>query len=349
MNTMSPPKARASCQVPFEFLAAKLRGRRSRLWEGRRLRDLSRERTVGDLALRLFPREDVPDAIGLERHLLAGCVRELGSMDFYLAEAYHDFYIALLARYAVENLKVILRLFQKEGGKADPSAYLVELPRELSIPVEKLLGSADVKEFIMWTPLEAVAACAREALPLYVRSQRKAYLEVAFDKGYWLGVWEKLGRLPAEDREQCSVLLRCEFEAMRVLGTLRAAATYHIPWEEWQALLPRLPGETGSLELRRIHGRPELELIREQVPWARHALRRFVAPGEVPDFARLEEALWQETARLANRQYYTATSAPAILVSYFYLKRHELRRLMALTQMVRYGGKEDEIAAYLET
>jgi vacuolar-type H+-ATPase subunit C/Vma6 len=363
MEAKSAPKVRPSCVVPLEFLNAKVRGRRSQLYEGPRLQQLSRERTIGDLSRRLYPNEGIPDPLSLERRLLRGCVGDLSFLGFFLGEPYQAFYSALLDRYPVENLKVLLRLFTQEPESVGPGSrpaekreaqeaiadeLLLDLPRGPSLPARELLRSAQVDEFVARIPLWTVRACAKKALPLYHEGRRRAYLEMAFDQGYWLSVWESLARLPAGERRECSAPLQCEFDAMRLLGTLRAAGTYGLPWDEWESVLPAGQGGISTSTLRSIHARPDLEHVGRAVRWAKAALDRYLRPEDAPDLGRLEEVLWRETVSLANRQHYASVSASAALVSYFYLKREELRRLLGLTQMLRYGKAENEVSAYLE-
>ncbi len=349
MRRTSPANVRAQAlsEVPFEFVNARLRGRRSRFYEGARLRELTRERTVEDLAWRLFPGEEVSDPSALERRMLSACAAELDSVTAYLAGPQLALVRALLDRYAVENLKVLLRLFAPEGQGADPAAHLIDLPPALSLPVEELAGSGGVEGFIARIPLGTVRECAQQALPLYGETGRRAYLEMAFDKGYWTGVREALEGLPPGERRQCSAPVACEFDAMGLLGTLRASSTYGIPWEQWETLLPAGWGRISRGQLRRIHANPELGDVVESLPWLQRVLGDSVSPDEAPDLGRLEEALWHEAVRLANRQYYEMLAGPAVLVSYFYLKREELRHLLALTQMLRYGEGEAQIVEYL--
>ena len=105
MESASPAWAPALSEVPAEFVTANLRGRRSRLYEGERLRELARLGSVADLAWRLFPRHELPDPFALERRLRSACTAELASVATYLKGRLRGVYCALLDRYAVENLK----------------------------------------------------------------------------------------------------------------------------------------------------------------------------------------------------------------------------------------------------
>ncbi len=348
MNTTSPAVVQAFGGLPLEFVNAKLRGRRSRLYEGRRLRDLADEGAIPELASRLYPRDDIREPVPLERRVRAACVAELASFARWLDGPYRTLYCALLNRYAVENLKVLLRLRERSGAEGEPADHLVGPSPWFSLPVEELLGSAEVGEFIAAIPLLRVRECAGEALPLYNDTGRRAYLEMAFDRGYWLGVWDAVARLSGSEAAQCAGPIRVEFDVLRLLATLRAGANYDIPWEEWRAVVPVGDGAIGLETLRRIHEEPTLEFARAALPWRDGVLTRRLAQDEAPDLGRVEEALWHETVRLANRQYYSFSEGPAVLVSFYYLKREELRHLMAIIQMLRYGRTGEEVARHLE-
>ena len=329
--------------IPSEFLAAKLRGRRTTLYEGARLRELARAESVEELAWRLFPREDIRDRAALERRLLNACVADLSSFLPYVDGAYYNLFLRLLDRYVVENLKVLLRLWSGGERPEEPSPYLIELPASLSLPVEELLRAAGPEEFVGRLPRPFLCEAAAEAMPLYVQTGRRAYLEMALDRGYWLGVWDALSRLPAEDAQGCQAAIRCEFDAMQLLATMRAAGAYGLDWGGWKPFLVRGPGRITTETLRRVHAAPEVESVLDEVRWLRQVVGRVGAPEERLDRGGLEEALWRESVRLANRQYYGSFSGPVVLVCYYYLKRSEMRRLFSLTQMLRYGTAPEEM------
>ena len=333
-------RVRALGDVPGEFLYAKLRGRRSRLLEGERLRDLAREPSLRDLALRLFPRERVDGRAELERLILSRCVAELDRLGRYVTGARGEFYRSLLDRYPVENLKVLLRL---HGSQEDAFAHLMDLPPDLELPVDRLAACPGVEEFVEAIPLPHVQRCALDVLGVYAETGNRAYLEMAFDQGYWQGVWDGMGRLSAPDAKQCVGPVRAEFDAMRLLATLRAAAVYGLSWEQWAPVLPAGPGRLSETTLRDVHARPDLEHVAERLA----ALGRS-SGGEMPqDIGGLEEVLWRRAVHAADRQFYASSSAVALLVSYFYLKRHETRHLLGLAQMLRYGRPPDEVVDYL--
>jgi hypothetical protein len=128
-----------------------------------------------------------------------------------------------------------------------------------------------------------------------------------------------------------------------LLSTLRASATYQIPWEHWEVLMPVGPGSLSLSAVRRLHEDPDPALAVACLPppavsWS----------GEgTADLGHLEEALWTRVVHQANRQYYRTTGSSGVVIGYYYLKRQELRHLLGLTQMLRYGKGAAEIVDYL--
>ena len=339
MTSALPADAQAPAlgDVPGEFLFAKLRGRRSLLLEGDRLRELAREPSLPDLALRLYPHERVAGRSDLERVILRGCVAELNGLARYAGGPRGVLYRRLLDRYRVENLKVLLRL---HGSKEDPSPYLIDLPDNRALPVDVLRAAPTVGAFVDAIPLPFVRSGAREAMDAHEATRNRAYLEMAFDRGYWEGVRDAIGRLPAAEARRCAGPIRAEREAMRLLATLRASAVYALSWEEWSPYLPPAAGGAPDEMLQAVHARPDIDRLVDTVPF----LRRVPGVGAAADIGELEEVLWQRTVHAADRQFYSTSSAGALLVSYFYLKRNETRRLLELAQRLHHGRTPEETA-----
>lgn len=342
MKAASPidVRARGLGEVPLEFVNAKLRGRRARLYEGARLRHLVEQDNVQDLAYELFPREDLVTQVELERHLAAECAGELGRFAPYVTGAYGALYDALLSHFAVENLKVLLRVLGREDARRLADRHTVALPARLELPVDELLRSRDEQQFAARIPLPSVRSAVQGALPLFEETERRGFLEMAMDRGRWEAVAAALDALPRRDRAACRPPIACESDGLRLAGALRAATVYEMPWERFEALLPAGPGELSVADLRRVYARPQSETVLEVLPELRHFLED---PGRAGSPGALEEAMWRRTLREANRQYYGHLSGPAILVSYYYLKRNEQRSLAMLAQMVRVGMRRRAI------
>ena len=334
-------------EVPSEFLYAKLHGRRTTLYEGERLRALADATEVADLAYRLYPHGDISDQIGLELQIQNACVEELAFVGRYAAGAQGDLYTALMNRYVVEDLKVLLRRYGQEAGVPE-QASLIRLPPGYSLPLEDLAESAGIEDFISRIPQQSLRQGAEEALPLYHETGRKAFLEMGLDRGCWQAVGTALRALTQEDREECEGPVRCEFDTVRFTAVLRAARVYGLTFERFETMVPTGWGRLTHDMMRRLFEDPRqenaLRMLSSIAPGARRHLR---AEGEA-DIMALEDALWRTTARLARRRFETSASGFGLLVSYFYMKQEETRRLLSLTQMVRRRMAAEDIVSYLE-
>ncbi len=342
-------RERAAIPVPSRFLYAKLRARRAALYEGERLLALADALDIQDLAARLFPHESLRDQFELELRIQAACVAELCSLGRFVSGAEAGLYQAVLERYRVENLKALLRVFRPgENGQNASGADLVELPECCCLPERRLLESADVAQFVERIPMPLVRDAARETMPFNERQGRKAFLEMAFDKGYWTGVGQAHARLSASDRRASGMPLRCEYDAMRLVAVLRAAWVYDLSWDAFGPLLPDGWGVLARERLRQLFHAPEVGNVRDALGRFGRACRDALSDEEIRQITPLEELLWHETARLAERQFHRARSGFAVLVGYFYLKHEELRHLLSLTQMIRRGMERRRIVRYLE-
>ncbi len=332
--------ASTSLELPLEFLNAKLRGRRRTVFEGDRLRELERSSDVEELARRIFPRETIAGRLGLERRLRQRCISELTFFLGYAPAQVGRFYAALVRRYQIESILVLLRLFYGGREEPEPEQYVPDLPASLSVPAGELLSSSDLKEFFGRLPGDLSDAAAR-TLELCQGTRATGLAEMALERVYWKGVTEACAALPPTWRGECSPPVLWELDTARLLGVLRAGRSYDIEWEQLQSLLPRrgsLREARGGLALsdallKQLHSDPSAERIVAAVPPLRG-----VEAGE--DLVELEDLLWRRLFRLAERLFYGVLEGPAILVSYYYLRRNELRVLTALAERLHWGRRE---------
>ena len=322
--------------VPPEFLSAKLRGCRRRVYEGRRLRELAACPNVEELGRRLYPREPVMGRLALERRLRQDCLDELSSFTYLLSEGFARFYTALLRRFQIDNVLVLLRLFV--GGREEPSPqrYLVKLPAAMAVPAGELLSSRDPDEFLARLP-EDLAAAAAGAREIERQEGTTAFVEMALERAYWEQVVEALRGLPPAESAACAAPVLCDLGAARLLAVLRAGRQYELRWDRLQPLLPPWPADLRPCPAVLMADGRLAELHRDPSPARVTAMLRFVRPQEAQSLPDLEDRLWKETFRVANRLYYAMSEGRAILVSYFYVRRNELKALTKLVESVHYG------------
>jgi vacuolar-type H+-ATPase subunit C/Vma6 len=313
------------------------------MYEGDRLDELSRVGTVRELGMELYPRRDFRDQFQLERHMAADCAAELASFLPYLSGALGQLYEALVHSFPLENLKTLLRLVLS-GSDQEPEELLIEMPEELALPVQDLARAQSAAEFVERVPLPRVKSCAWNVLPYYAEDQNAALIEMAFDQGYWLDVQDALGKLGGK-RKKIARPVQLEFDTVRLVSVLRAARVYDMSWNRVRRVMPEGWGKLSMQDLQDLHQDPDPRNVADRMPW----LGPLSPPsGVLRDEGRLEDLLWHRIVQLSNRQWYRRMEGPAAIVSYYYLKREELRHLLSLTQMLRLKRSTREIAEYLE-
>jgi len=263
-------------------------------------------------------------------------VRELTSFLHYLSGAPARFYVALVRRFQVDNVLVLLRLFAGGAQEPSPERYVLELAPEMAVPAGELLSSSDPEEFVAKLPAD-LAGDAAGTVELYREHGTSAFTEMAIERAYWMRLLEALSSLGHTDRQACAGPLLWELGAARLLAVLRAARSYDAPWEQLRPLLPPWPAGMDPLPcvvlpdstLQALYDAPTAEAVAARVP--------IVQPALAESLTDLEEHLWTQTFRQANRLHYGVLEGAAILVSYFYVRRNELRNLTRLAECVYYG------------
>lgn len=326
----------AQMSVPMSFINAKLRGRRRRVYEGDRLSHLQQHRSVHRVWVELYPREGGTGRVALERRLRENCVAELASFTHLLPPGVADFYNALLLRFRIDNILVLMRLFAGGREAVQPEEFVPELPEKLRVPSGELLGSPNLEAFVAALPPDL----AREAAPtisLYEEHRTIAFTEMALERAWWLGICEQLENQPRKHRHHCAAPLLSELASARVLAALRAGRNYDIEWEDLEPQLPPVgPGPQegpdaplSDQRLRDLFEDPSPANVAATVPRA----DKEVAESLID----LEERMWETTYRIANRIYYGVMEGPSIVVSYFYVRRNELKNLIKTVESIHYG------------
>ena len=113
---------------------------RSFLYEGDRLLDLCNLRSAGDLATELLPDYPVTDALELERSLVVAHVKELLRVLSFLDGDNLRFFQWELARYRLENIKVVLRSGFSGESPETTRRLLADLPEPLWLPLDELVA-----------------------------------------------------------------------------------------------------------------------------------------------------------------------------------------------------------------
>ena len=120
-------------QKDFDYLAARVHGRRSRLAEGSTLDRLSQVRAVPELCRALALPPEI-SALDLQRTLAREAFEEVSELAACLSGAAGRLLEWLRVRYQVENLKVLVRGALAGRSAASLEPYLLPVPEDLRLP-----------------------------------------------------------------------------------------------------------------------------------------------------------------------------------------------------------------------
>ena len=150
-------KQRAESAASEDFIVAKVRGMRSKLFEGSRLAALADSKSLPELFRRVRAGDTFEDHLAFERDLLADQVRDLDKISRHLSGHILRLVQWLLVHFELENLKVVLRAYLSKKTLAETEAVMAPVPAWLALPVSRLFDAPDLRRF--------AAASARRRIP----------------------------------------------------------------------------------------------------------------------------------------------------------------------------------------
>jgi V/A-type H+-transporting ATPase subunit C len=321
----------------FDFLTARLHGRRSRLAEGDRLEELCRSGSFDELGGLLYPATEFHAVGDFQRRLAQDLIRELWGFLKSLEGAGADLVAWALVRFQVENIKVLLRSLMRRTPLEAPEEYLLSLPENLALDVPSLFSSGSLEEFAEHLPAGAPRNSLAQAVHTYHEQRRPFFFEAALDCGYFQELFTRTERLPHGSRELVQPLMEQEVDAFHLMLVVRGKFQYGLD----PGLLPPLHVSRSRISRQRFNkmlDAPDVHAV------ARLALRRAIdglpAPSNAPATvaaSALETFSWQRFLRLANRAFRHSHMGLAALFGYIGIRRVEVANLITVSEGILTG------------
>lgn len=326
-------------RLSFAFVNAKVRGMRSFLHEGDRLMALAALRSVGELISRLLPDDPITSTIEFERCLVVDHVKGLLRIQQYLHGAMARFYEWQLARYTLENIKVILRSASSGESAEDTRALLADLPPPLDLPLTQLVS-------VRSSPESMPALIASRELSVLLRDAVLAadgdpfVLESALDAGYLRALARSAHLLPRRHRRGAAELVACEIDHANVMLALRSRLNYDLDAEAVEPYFVQGGQRITAANWRALLADTSAERAAE-------LLRMSVLQDE--SAARMQWRLARRLYRKATRTFRMSMFNFGVVAAFFYIKRAELADLLQVVGMLTYGLPAQDLRARLVT
>ncbi len=134
--------------------------------------------------------------------------------------------------YEVDNLKAVLRGILSKATWDQVRYVLFPLGEQTVLPAEAMLESGSVASAIELLRGTVYYDTLAHAMERYTAEQSLFPLEVALDLFYWRKIWNEVGHLPNQDREQALRIIGSLLDMNNLMWAIRYRVYHHLSEEE---------------------------------------------------------------------------------------------------------------------
>ncbi|HUC86056.1 MAG TPA: V-type ATPase subunit [Candidatus Acidoferrales bacterium] len=329
----------------LDYLTTRLHARRSRMAEGERLEELCRLRTGPELGRAVLPGLEISGIADFQRHLVRHLAQEIFACLKHLETDEQEFIAWLLARYQIENAKILLRGCLNRLPLETLQPYLILSPASLGLDATALLAAKGVAEFARLLPpgapsirLQALLASQREPPPFL--------LEAALDAGYFHELLARNNRLPGGELEIVKPVVFQEINWFQFMLVTRGRFHFGLTADNLMPMGMLGGGELGEW-FNGLLSAPDLAAAaKESVGVVLDALpagQRANGDPAAAEVSAIESLAWHRFLRLANSAFRRSHNGVGAVAGYFGVRRMEIANLITLSEGIRLGVTERDI------
>ena len=322
----------------LDYLAARLHARRSRMAEGERLDQLCNIRTIPELSHAVRLDTDYLTATEFQRRLVLDLVQELSGCVRHVGGAGDELIVWILARFQVENIKMLIRGWVNQTSPEILREHLVPLPEGLALDVQGLETAKSLEDFVELLP----PGTPRQKLSEIVAVQRERpqpfVLEAALDCGYFQELLTKTRRLSGEDQAVVRPLALQEANFFQLMLAVRGRFHFELPADLLLTL--RLPGICDAWFKTLLVAPDMLTATKSSVGIVIDELPEDRGSNETV----LEALAWKRFLRLANGAFRRSHMGLGAVIGYAGLRRVETANLITLSEGIRTGMTAEAMA-----
>jgi vacuolar-type H+-ATPase subunit C/Vma6 len=339
-----------TASTDFDYLAARLHGRRARAAHGARLDQLCKSATIDDLARETSPDRPLSTSSELQQALLHQLLREFSEAALHVDPSGRLILGWMRERFDVENLKLQLRGIIAQATPDEVQRHWVQLPAFPGAATKTLPPPRTIEDWVARLP-DALSSRRLSRMAKAVDEHAGPFLlEAALDQTYFLELLKRGQRLPGPERDLVMPIFGHQANAFQLMLIVRGRFVYGLAAETLAPFyIPSLPAAVFN-EILASPDLPSLAL------WAQPRIIDKVPSGldldgtESPAFyyaSELERLASHRLLKLANRAFRQNHLGPAAIIGYFVLRRIELANLIAVTEGIRSAAGVESIRAHL--
>jgi len=325
----------------LDYLATRLHARRSRMAEGDRLDALCDIRTIPELSRTVGLDTEYQAAAKFQRRLVRDLARELAGCARHVGGAGGELFAWMLARFQVENIKMLVRGLVNQTSPEVLQEHLVSLPEGLALDVQGLATAGSLEDFIELLPPGTPRQRLSEAVAARRDHPQPFFLEAALDCGYFQELLAKTRQLSGEDQAIVRPLALQEANFFQFTLAVRGRFHYNLPSDALLSL--RLPGIFDDWFRTLLTAPDMLEAAKSGVGIVFDELPAERGSSEID----LEALAWKRFLRLANGAFRRGHMGLGAAIGYAGLRRVETANLITLSEGIRTGMTAQAIRARL--
>jgi V/A-type H+-transporting ATPase subunit C len=175
----------------------------------------------------------------IEQALIRTLLGELTILTRPMIAAERALVLAWGRRYALFNLKALIRGKLYGLGQADIAEHLYDLPPHLSLADPAVLRAENVLELLRALESGPYAPLARQAREIYEQRRESSALEAAIDQRYYANLARQVLMLPDGNLRPLQVLVGALLDRVSLIWLLRARFSFDLsPSETFFRLVP---------------------------------------------------------------------------------------------------------------
>jgi vacuolar-type H+-ATPase subunit C/Vma6 len=330
--------------------------------EGERLVGLCRIRHLPDFTNAIFPGMD-EDIDHFQQHVVNELAGELSGFLSSMSGRGAALLYWTLARFHVENLKILVRLnltkshltrsdlHPPESHVDNLTQYIIPLSGELALDGKALASANTLEEFVQLVPIRFFRDTIERAIKIYQENIRPYFLEAALDSAYFqvlLTRLQGLHKFSHKDYEILTPMILQEVDIFHLMHIIRGRFHYGLKPEVLQ--LFHVAGTRisrgifkeilDSHDLVESVGMLQGRVV-DEVPFI-HELSCESGASAV-DETSLERYAWKRYLRLANLAFRQSHIGLAAVIGYVGIRRIEIANLITISEGIRKGLAPEKI------
>lgn len=281
----------------------------------------------------------------IEQTLIQLLLAELQILIRPMRAAEHELLMTWSRKFALYNLKTLLRCKLHGLNPEELREQLFDLPALIRLPHQRLFSAENVEELLRQLEAGPYRQIARQAREVYVRQRESFALEAAIDQYYHISIAHAAAACQGHHAEHLRELIGIVFDRVDLLWLLRFRFSYGLSAPETFYYLIPSPGVLKRAHLLRLAELDSLEQVLGALP---DSLREPLA--ECSSIAEVQQRMDRLSAEAIERVVHRSPSAVARALAYLIRREQDLKALFGLIQgrLLGFPQATIELALNLE-